>query len=207
MKSKLLKHTNGILLWTLGLSMGLAVDEVTLPGAGSIKREGNKVSAEIMDCSVRASTTGPEFLVINPGVGMLSRNKEGTLVGCVEGLVMASLKRTESNVYIATSTKKAGWKGKQINSFEDMVKPTDGSVVVNMNTTRGKGEDIVHLEIARSAGTPGVFQNALTVLLSSDPDGLVSVFLVHDKGVALTVPKKLTPRDPIGKHYRYGYEK
>ena len=206
MKSKFLRHTNCILLWTLGLSMGLAVDEVTLPGVGSIKREGGNISAEIMDSSVRASTTGPELLVINPGVGMLSRNKEGTVVGCVEGLVMASLKRTESSVYIATSTKKVGWKGKQTNSFEDMVKPTDSSVVVNMKTTREKGEDIVQLEIARSAGTPGVFRNALTVLLGSDPDGLVSVFLVHDKGVFIVSPNKLTPRDPIGKRFSYGYE-
>jgi len=185
-----------------GLLTGVFIDEVSLPGVGTLKKAGSTVTAEIENTSYRAD--GEDLLVMSPGVGFLSASQLGTQ-GCLEGVVLAAKGKDTMEFVLATNSKKPTGPNGQLASMAEAVSPEKGSLTITGKTFYSNDPELTQLDIGRITDDAGTISKILTLLLTPETDGTQMITVVQDDNILITTPGKLSNRSPIGEGFTYAF--
>ena len=186
-----------------GLAAGLFIDEVSLPGVGTLKRDGVEVRADIGDTAYRANDE--DLMIMTPGVGFLSKSSSGTQ-GSLEGLMMGSRSKDSMNFVVASKCRKPRRPGGKLASLAELVFPKKGSVIVAGNAATQEGEQFMQIEIKRATDDVGTATNLLKLILNDEVGGHQAVFIVQDDDVLVVSPRELTSRARLGDSFSYGFK-
>jgi hypothetical protein len=185
------------------LLTGLFIGEVSLPGVGTLKKEGSTVSADIGQTAYRAR--GKDLMIMTPGVGFLSQSGEGKQ-GCLEGTILASRSADSMQFMVATKTREPRRTGGKLVSMAELVFPKIGSLTVTGNTVTGGDPELTQIEIGRVTDDLGTTSPIITLLLTPDVGGLQMINIHQDENVLVTSPKELTSRARLGDVFSYGFK-
>ena len=111
-----------VLVGIIGLYTGILIEEVSLPGVGTMTKEGPQISASIKETTYLAD--GEKLTVLPPGVGFLMKNAEGRIDVALEGTLIASRSKDSMDFSVATQAKDVDHSRGGIRSLGDFVFPS-----------------------------------------------------------------------------------